>query len=75
MTHKALLSAAAFVTFSLVSAAALADVPMPECVDNPACQQPEKCSVSPALGSAPAGVSAFVLAAAAALLARRRRAR
>jgi len=73
MTRKALLPLAAFVAVSLASVAALADVPMPECVDNPACSQPQSCSVSVPVG-APVGVSVVALAAAAALLVRRRRA-
>jgi MYXO-CTERM domain-containing protein len=72
MTRKTLLPMAAFLGISLATAAALADVPMPECVDNPACAQPQSCSVSVPVGS-PAGVGVAAFVGAAALLARRRR--
>ena len=72
MTHKFVLSATAAFALSLVSASALADVPMPECVNNPACQQPGGCSVSTLPVGAPVGAGLAAIAAALAFAARRR---
>jgi len=74
MTRKLLLSVATTLTLGLGTANAFADVPMPECVNNPACNQGGGCSVSslPAQGGI---AGALALTAAAALLAGRRRAR
>jgi MYXO-CTERM domain-containing protein len=73
MTKKITLSMAALAALVLSAAPAFADVPMPECVDNPACQSSGGCSVSDAPGAATAGVGVFALGAAALLLSRRRK--
>lgn len=75
MTTKILLSIATTLALGFTSVQALADVPMPECVGNPACQQPGGCSVGALPVGAPAGAGAIALAAAAALIVRRRRVR
>lgn len=72
MTQKSLVLTATLMTLGLGSASALADTPWPECVDNPACNQGGGCSVSTAPADVSLGMGAVALAAAAALVARRR---
>ncbi|MBK8995753.1 MAG: hypothetical protein IPM35_08400 [Myxococcales bacterium] len=72
MTHKPLVFAATLVTLGLGSPSASAKTPWPECVDNPACNQGGGCSVSNLPADASLGMGAVALAAAAALVARRR---
>jgi hypothetical protein len=73
MTHKIVIPFAAAFAFALAAGNARADVPMPECVDNPACNQGGGCSVSQLSAHAPAGAGAVALAAAIAFAMRRRR--
>lgn len=69
-----LVSLTAAIALSLAATTAFADPPMPECVDNPACQQNSSCSVGSRLAAgAPGGVGVVALAAAALLVTRRRR--
>lgn len=75
MTHKLLVSVATTFTLALGTASAFADVPMPECVNNPACNQGGGCSGSALPSGTPAGAGIAALLAATALLAGRRRAR
>lgn len=73
---KFLNSAATTLTLALGASSAFADVPFPECVNNPACNQGGGgCSVSTLPADAAVGAGAVVLAAAALLAARRKRAR
>ncbi len=71
---KLLIPALTLIALSFASVPARADVPMPECVNNPACNQGGSCSVGGAPMGAPVGVGLVALAAAGALLVRRRRA-
>lgn len=73
MLQKTIISAATLITLGLVSANAFADTPWPECVGNPACDQGGGCAVSSMPAEASLGAGAIALAAAAALIARRRR--
>jgi MYXO-CTERM domain-containing protein len=73
-TQKPVLFAAALVLFALSSGSARADVPMPECVNNPACDQGGGCSLSATPADASLGTAALALVAAGTLLMRRRRA-
>ncbi len=72
MTQKSLVFAATLVTLGLGSASAFAETPWPECVDNPACNQGGGCSLSSVPADVSLGMGAVALAAAAALVARRR---
>lgn len=74
MSRKLVLTALTLAASFSFCASALADVPMPECVGNPACNQNQGCSIgTPAVNAGEAGLVA--LFAAAALVAARRRAR
>ena len=73
---KKLVSFAAAVALSLATTVAFADPPMPECVDNPACNQGSSCSVGSRLAAgAPGGMGIVAIAAAALVVIARRRAR
>ncbi len=73
MTHKIAIPFAAAFAFALAASPARADVPMPECVDNPACNQGGGCSVSQLSSHAPAGAGVVALGAALVFALRRRR--
>lgn len=73
MFHKFLFSIAILSTVAGLTAPAFADVPVPECVDNPACHSGKGCSVGALPGGAPAGAGAFAVVGLGALLVARRR--
>ena len=75
MTQKSVVIAATLMTLGLGSTSAFAELPWPECVDNPACNQGGGCSVGTAPADVSLGMGAVALAAAATLIARRRFAR
>ena len=67
-----ILPVASALVFGLVSSTASADVPMPECVDNPACEQGGGCSVGGPVEGAPAAAGLLLMSAAVLVMARRR---